>query len=196
MGIALPKILVKSSFLVNFYQKNILMELFERVKAVARQLSGSDSALAEALGLRQNTFSYYLTAKTQTKLWEHLPKILELHPQVRRDWLYFGEGEMLADAGSDVSVPPLRTALPPMKAALAREGEPGKGDMETLRAENNSLKDKLIKALEENTRLHERIHRLSLQAEAGQWGFKKKGSGQAATPGAAVPGVPSSGIRG
>lgn len=71
------------------------MELFERVRVIARHLSGSDSALAEALAIRQNTFSYYLSAKTQTKLWELLPRILELYPQVNRDWLYFGEGEML-----------------------------------------------------------------------------------------------------
>lgn len=172
------------------------MKLFERVKQVASKVAGSQKSLGETLGLSGRTFEGYLTESRQDNLWPLLPQILAAYPQIRRDWLYFGEGEMLADAGSDVSVPPLRTALPPMKAALAREGEPGKGDMETLRDENNSLKDKLIKALEENTRLHERIHRLSLQAEAGQWGFKKKGSGQAATPGAAVPGVPSSGTRG
>ncbi len=71
------------------------MELFERVKAVAKLLAGSDKALGEKLSLRQNTFSYYLSQKTQGKLWELLPKILEIYPQIRRDWLYFDEGEML-----------------------------------------------------------------------------------------------------
>lgn len=136
------------------------MELFERVKSIARQFSGSDSALAEALGLRQNTFSYYLSAKTQTKLWEHLPKILELHPQVRRDWLYFGEGEMTEGDGSRVAVPPMTTAAPPLRAAMYAAGGPTENDAPS---EVAALRQKLTAAHELNARLTDEVLRLNAE---------------------------------
>ena len=76
------------------------MMLFERVKAVASSVAESQTALARELGLSQSKFNGYLNAKSQKNLWEHLPKILEDHPEISRDWLYFGEGPMLlADCG-------------------------------------------------------------------------------------------------
>ncbi len=71
-----------------------MMQLYERVKAIAKKYCGSDKSLSELLRLRQNTFSYYLSPKSQNNLWPLLPKILEIFPEVNRNWLYFGEGEM------------------------------------------------------------------------------------------------------
>ena len=74
------------------------MELFERVKYISKNLAASEAKLAAALGLPQRTFNNYLKKKSQRNLWGLLPRILELFPQVRRDWLYFNEGEKLHPA--------------------------------------------------------------------------------------------------
>lgn len=72
------------------------MELFERVRLISTDVARSQTDLAKKLGLTQPTFNGYLNEKRQDNLWPLLPKILELYPQLNRDWLYFGEREMYA----------------------------------------------------------------------------------------------------
>lgn len=73
------------------------MQLFERVKVLAKAKEKSANALSQKLNIAQTTFNGYLKESRQSNLWEILPKILELYPDVNRDWLYFGEGEMLGE---------------------------------------------------------------------------------------------------
>lgn len=71
------------------------MLLFQRVKEVASVLAGSQTILGERLGFSSpRTFQAYLTEARQDNLWPLLPKILEIFPELNRDWLYFGEGAM------------------------------------------------------------------------------------------------------
>lgn len=80
------------------------MHLFERVKKIAKNFAGSDTALAKKLGYKQQTFFGYLNEKRQDNLWPILPRILELFPELNRDWLYFGEGAMLtSDAPAETT---------------------------------------------------------------------------------------------
>lgn len=73
------------------------MLLFQRVKEVASVLAGSQTLLGEKLGFSSpRTFQAYLTEARQDNLWPLLPKLLEIFPELSRDWLYFGEGTMLA----------------------------------------------------------------------------------------------------
>lgn len=74
------------------------MQLFQRVRILAKNKAGSVKALAEKLGKGQSRFNAYLNEQRQNNLWPLLPSILELYPDVSRDWLYFGEGEMIAAA--------------------------------------------------------------------------------------------------
>lgn len=71
------------------------MQLYERIRFLSKIKEKSLSAFSEKLGYQQNTFNGYLKESRQSNLWEILPQILELYPDVSRDWLYFGEGEML-----------------------------------------------------------------------------------------------------
>lgn len=71
------------------------MELFQRVKQVSKELAKSETKLASMLDLPQRTLNGYLNEKSQRNLWEYLPKILVLFPQIRREWLWWGEGSML-----------------------------------------------------------------------------------------------------
>lgn len=90
------------------------MKLFERVDEIAKKLAGSQTKLATILGLRQKQFNGYLNTVSERNLWEHLPVILEVFPQVSRYWLYFGEGEMLDSSYT----PPLKES--PEKTEIAR----------------------------------------------------------------------------
>lgn len=80
------------------------MQLFERIRIISSEVADSQKQLATLLGLPRNTFQAYLKAERQDNLWPLLPRILEVCPQVRRDWLYFGEGAMLI---TDNAPPPL-----------------------------------------------------------------------------------------
>lgn len=75
------------------------MKLFERVRLISTDVARSQTDLAKKLGLSQPTFNGYLNEKRQDNLWPLLPQILELYPQLSRDWLYFDEGEMYGEQG-------------------------------------------------------------------------------------------------
>lgn len=75
------------------------MKLFERIRLISTDVARSQTDLAKKLGLTQPTFNGYLNEKRQDNLWPLLPQILELYPQLNRDWLYFGEGEMYGEHG-------------------------------------------------------------------------------------------------
>ncbi len=71
------------------------MQLFERVRLLAKTKEKSITAFSDKLNVAQATFNGYLKESRQNNLWEILPNILELYPDVSRDWLYFGDGDML-----------------------------------------------------------------------------------------------------
>ena len=74
-------------------------ELYQRVKFITKKFAGSESKMALLLGIQQRTFNGYLNKQRQGRLLELLPAILEEFPQINRDWLFFGEGEMLQHTG-------------------------------------------------------------------------------------------------
>lgn len=140
------------------------MQLFQRVKYLAREVAGSETRLAEKLGLPQRKLNGYLSEKSQKNLWEYLPAILATYPHISRDWLYFGEGEMLRE--QTAGVPPLRAAVPPLRPAVAPA--PDEGDLAQklldAYAQNARLAEELVRANEERRRLQEL---LGLDKDAG-----------------------------
>ncbi len=123
------------------------MQLFQRVKILAKVKAGSVKALAERLSKGQSMFNAYLNERRQNNLWPLLPQILELFPDVSRDWLYFGEGEMLSASPTAARVGELETELDAANAMLdAKDAE-----IERLRSEldeerrlNRNLTAKLL----------------------------------------------------
>lgn len=114
------------------------MQLFQRVKILAKEKEGSVKALGERLGKAQSVFNAYLNEQRQNNLWPLLPLILELYPDVSREWLYFGEGEMLSPS-------------PRMDAsALAEENE-------KLRQELAGVQQELLEVRRQNSRLINRF---------------------------------------
>lgn len=81
------------------------MQLYERLLQLVSAISGnSQTKFAKSLGMAQTTFLGYLSETGQSKIRvSFLEQILNIYPQIRREWLYFGEGEMLQ---SDEEAPP------------------------------------------------------------------------------------------
>jgi len=71
------------------------MELYERVDLVIKKMAKSRAFLARQLEIKQTTFNSWFSRDRQGLLWPSLQKILEIYPHISRDWLFFGEGEML-----------------------------------------------------------------------------------------------------
>ena len=88
------------------------MELYERVRLL-RRYTGNLEKLGEIMGLAQQRITSYSNERSQINFYRHLPKLLEALPDVRRDWLYFGEGPMLkSEAGDDsASIEELRQQI-------------------------------------------------------------------------------------
>ncbi len=111
------------------------MDLYKRVIQVSEEIAGSRAKLAEKLALEARTFQGYLKEPRQKNLWPLLPQILEIYPQISRNWLYFGEGEILSNNQ--------KSAEPPNEDTLSLQRE-----CELLRSQLAD-KDKIIALYEE-----------------------------------------------
>ena len=80
------------------------MELYERVDVVVKRLAKSRTHLAKQFNIKQTTFNSWFSRDRQDYLLPVLFKILELYPHVSRDWLFFGEGDMVASEAGGLSV--------------------------------------------------------------------------------------------
>lgn len=82
------------------------MELFQRLLQLVEFLTdNSQSRFAKSVGLSQQTFNNYLNSDGQQKIRKTLlDAILSVYPQINRNWLYFGEGEMFASENSDAQM--------------------------------------------------------------------------------------------
>lgn len=97
------------------------MQLFERVRVIANELASSQTKLALALGFKQETFCGYLKETRQDNLWPILPRILEIYPQIRREWLYFNEGPMIGENHKSIGSQPDLAALQAENVRLRAE---------------------------------------------------------------------------
>lgn len=114
------------------------MELFERIRFISRERKVSLTKIAAHVGQSQQNFHKWFDAKTQRRFWEHLPKILELFPDVRPEWLYMGQE-------------------PAFKDGTEAEPSPGKERLAELEAENARLKEELAEADRLNRKLTARL---------------------------------------
>lgn len=95
------------------------MELFERIRYISSNQRIPLAKFAEFIGVSPQAFNKWLNAKSQKNLWEHLPKILELLPEVNRHWLFFGEGDPF---GEEAPVPlEVQTEITRLRAELEEE---------------------------------------------------------------------------
>lgn len=74
-----------------------LLYLHERIRELAKVKNISLTKLAEAIGEKQQTFQQWLKPGSEKNIWTHLPKILELYPDISDVWLYIGRGPIFVD---------------------------------------------------------------------------------------------------
>lgn len=74
------------------------MPLFKRVKLISDLDKKRGVSLAESIGINPFTFRGYLKESREHKLNPLLEKILTVHPEISRDWLFFDEGDMYSSA--------------------------------------------------------------------------------------------------
>lgn len=98
------------------------MELYKRILQLIDIFdNNSQTQAARRIGIPQKTLWGYLNEDGQVKIRKvFLDKIFEAYPGVRRDWLYFGEGEMLQGGG----IPALAGASGPVPAGQPVQGSP------------------------------------------------------------------------
>lgn len=74
------------------------MALFKRLKDICTIFAKSQNDFARSIGLAPTTFLGYLNEDGQSKVkMETFNAILAKYPQIRRDWLVWGEGPMLKE---------------------------------------------------------------------------------------------------
>ena len=110
------------------------MELYERLIKLTEIFTDSSQAkFARSIGLFQQTFHGYLNPDGQQKIRKVVLDAI-LTTEVNRDWLYFGEGEMLA---SDA----------PAKTAAASDCQRRIAELEAELKEERALNRRLTERL-------------------------------------------------
>lgn len=116
-----------------------LMELFERVLFLEGTL-GSKSAIARALGITPQRLVAYSNVVSQKNLWPLLPNILKTIPVLNREWLYFGEGEMLNEEMPS-QAKTQQTKCPELSAMVKKQAE----TIRILTETNRKLTEELLR---------------------------------------------------
>lgn len=114
------------------------MELFERIRYLSENKNKSLSKIAIHVGVTPQAFNKWLKLESEHNLWNHLPKILELFPDVREEWLFIGRE-------------------PAFKDGTAVENQPTREEVEALKAENERLNAELNEERALNRKLTARL---------------------------------------
>jgi len=129
------------------------MELYQRIKRVANEIAGSETKLAEKIGMGQKTLNSKIRLKKNDDLKAILDRVLMAYPEISREWLYFDEGEMLTPGGSPTVAKPFVTALTrEAKAAQEADARVRELEAEVVRLQRELLdsKDKIIALYEQH----------------------------------------------
>jgi len=121
------------------------MELFERIRYLSENKRVSLSQLARNLGIPHQTFHQWLKPGSQKNIWEHLPKILKMFPDVRKEWLYMDELPALRDGSGPA--PEANPEVEALKAALAKKD----AELREAYRVNSKLSAKLLLGADNDT---------------------------------------------
>lgn len=114
------------------------MELYERIRMLASTFDLSISGIAGVCGVKPATFHRWMNGDSQRNIYAHLPRILASHPDVRPEWLYYGDEPML-------------------KSAISSPPNPLEGKILALEQENAALREEMAKANALIRKLTERL---------------------------------------
>lgn len=135
------------------------MELFERIRYICEIKDISLAKFAGLLGFPQQTFHKWLSSKTQKHLFDHLPKVLTVFPDIRPEWLYMGQEPAFKDSTEAVE-------------------SFSKDEFEALQQEVAKLKQELAEADRLNRKLTARLFVETSSDQDGQTDSGKASAGQ------------------
>lgn len=129
------------------------MELYQRLLQLIELLAdNSQTRFAKSIGLSQQTFNNYLNPEGQQKIRKTLlDTILAIYPEISRDWLFFGEGEMLGREGETPLTGPDEKdcRIAELEALRTRVAELEE-ELTQVNRLNRALLEKLLRLLEED----------------------------------------------
>lgn len=97
------------------------MQIFERIGEIIKYFANNSQAqFARSLGVLPTTFNGYMNEEGQERIrFSLLKKILEIYPDVSREWLLFGDGKMLkTGTDSDPEKEKLQAKIADLEAEL------------------------------------------------------------------------------
>lgn len=97
------------------------MELYKRIDCLLSHYNLSRSALAKEINIHVNTFGRYFIPDQEDKLRACLWKIHEVFPDISRDWLFFGEGEMFDKAENNPKIAQLQKKVDELEQEVSEE---------------------------------------------------------------------------
>lgn len=120
------------------------MELFERIRYLSEKKGYSLAKMAKGIDVAPQAFHKWLNAGSQRNLWEHLPALLKMFPDVRPEWLYMGQPPAFFD-GTGPQTPPAGE-LEALRTRVAELEE----ELTQVNRLNRALLEKLLRLLEED----------------------------------------------
>lgn len=99
--------------------------IHKRLEIIRKKYGMSKSEFARRLNVVGRTFSHNMDHKRDDKLCYLAYVVIDVFPEISRDWIFFGEGPMLAAQAKIVQIESARKSLPsPPVAALPPGGSP------------------------------------------------------------------------
>lgn len=118
------------------------MYLFEKIDKLLEHYNYSRIMLAKKIDVPTATFNRYFSENQEDKLRGCLWKIHEVFPEISRNWLFFGEGEMFDKIESNPEINSLQNQIKELEQEIKEE-----------RKLNRQLTNKLLDAeTEKDTR--------------------------------------------
>ncbi len=140
-------------------QKEICERLRDLIAWRKRVDGMTQNDFALLVGSKPTTFLDYLKPKDQSKIrLELLNNIVSAFPQVNREWLFWGEGEMLM----------AQEQRPACSQVLGADAATRDALLEKLLARNEELQDKILGLTRENASLKTRMEFLADEGEQTQ----------------------------
>lgn len=87
------------------FEQSEICDRFRKIISWREKIDGlSQNGFARKIDVKPNTFVDYLKPEGQSKIrLTHINKILEVWPELNRDWLVWGEGPMLKEENEEQS---------------------------------------------------------------------------------------------
>lgn len=97
------------------------MEILKRITKILDYYNYSRIMLAKKININENTFNRYFLPDQEDKFLGCLWKIHAVFPEISRNWLFFGEGEMFDKTESSPEISSLQKKIEELEHEITEE---------------------------------------------------------------------------